>query len=68
VPRIYVEALYDQSLSINMQRLMQQLQPDHLQVISMQTGHVPQAVQPQLLVEKLNQLFTEKVSVDINGH
>ena len=63
VPRIYVEALYDQSLSINMQRLMQQLQPDHLQVISMQTGHVPQAVQPELLVEKLNQLFVEKVSV-----
>ncbi|MCU4414699.1 alpha/beta fold hydrolase [Acinetobacter sp. WU_MDCI_Axc73] len=63
VPRIYVEALYDQSLSINMQRLMQQLQPDHLQVISMQTGHVPQAVQPKLLVEKLNQLFDEKVLV-----
>ncbi|WP_151980025.1 alpha/beta fold hydrolase [Acinetobacter guerrae] len=63
VKRIYVEALYDQSLSINMQRLMQQLQPDNLQVINMQTGHVPQAVQPELLIEKLNQILIEKVSV-----
>lgn len=63
VPRIYVEALYDQSLSINMQRLMQKLQPDHLQVISMQTGHVPQAVQPELLIERLNQILIEKLSV-----
>ncbi|WP_130804621.1 alpha/beta fold hydrolase [Acinetobacter ihumii] len=62
VPRIYVEALYDQSLSINMQRLMQQLQPDHLQVMTMQTGHVPQAVEPELLIEKLSQLLVEKVS------
>ncbi|MBJ9985992.1 alpha/beta fold hydrolase [Acinetobacter sp. S40] len=61
VPRIYVEAVYDQSLSINMQRLMQQLQPKNLQVITMRTGHVPQAVQPKLLVEKLNQRFTETI-------
>lgn len=57
VPRIYVEAVDDQSLSINMQRLMQQLQPKNLQIITMQTGHVPQAVQPERLIEKLNQLL-----------
>ncbi|MDQ1208477.1 pimeloyl-ACP methyl ester carboxylesterase [Acinetobacter baylyi] len=66
VPRIYVEALNDQSLSINMQRLMQQLQPNKLQIIAMQTGHVPQAVQPDLLVEKLNQILSpDKTKIQI---
>lgn len=55
VAKIYVEALYDQSLSIRMQRLMQKLQPENLQIIRMKTGHVPQAVQPELLVEQLHQ-------------
>lgn len=55
VPRLYVEALYDQSLPIHMQRLMQKLQPNNLCVISMKTGHVPQAIQPELLVDRLNQ-------------
>ncbi|KAF1024536.1 MAG: Pyrethroid hydrolase [Acinetobacter bereziniae] len=57
VPRVYVEALYDQSLSINMQRLMQSLQPENLHIIPMETGHVPQVVQPELLVKLLNEFL-----------
>lgn len=50
-----------------MQRLMQQLQPNKLQIIAMQTGHVPQAVQPDLLVEKLNQILSpDKTKIQID--
>lgn len=53
VKKIYVEALKDQSLDIRMQRLMYQLQPVDA-VITMDTGHVPQAIQPELLAQHLN--------------
>lgn len=53
VKKIYVEALKDQSLDIRMQRLMYQLQPVDA-VITMDTGHVPQAIQPELLAQRLN--------------
>lgn len=57
VAKLYIEACDDQSIPIQMQRLMQTLDPQRLEVLSMPTGHVPQVVQPALLVEKLNQYF-----------
>jgi pimeloyl-ACP methyl ester carboxylesterase len=63
LPRLYIEALHDRSLSLHMQRLMQALQPDGLQIISMATGHVPQAAQPACLVENINQYFAQHASL-----
>lgn len=48
VPRIYVEALQDQSLHLPLQRLMQELTPG-AQRLAIDCGHVPQLVQPQQL-------------------
>ncbi len=48
VPRIYVEALQDQSLYLPLQRLMQELTPGAVR-LSLDCGHVPQLVQPQQL-------------------
>lgn len=46
IPKLYIEALRDISITIGTQRAMQQLAPD-LEVVSVDTGHVPQLMDPQ---------------------
>jgi pimeloyl-ACP methyl ester carboxylesterase len=51
-PRIYVEALEDRSVVLEVQRRMQTLSPGAL-TLSIETGHVPQLAQPERLAEML---------------
>jgi pimeloyl-ACP methyl ester carboxylesterase len=53
VPRIYVEALQDRSVVLEVQRRMQSLSPGALR-LSIDTGHVPQLAQPEALSEMLD--------------
>ncbi|MDB5775479.1 MAG: alpha/beta hydrolase family protein [Herbaspirillum sp.] len=52
VPRVYVEALRDNSVKLPFQRLMQTLSPGALR-LTLDCGHVPQAAQPQALTALL---------------
>jgi pimeloyl-ACP methyl ester carboxylesterase len=52
VPRIYVEALNDRSVVIEVQRRMQRLSPG-ARTLTIDTGHAPQLAQPQLLARML---------------
>jgi pimeloyl-ACP methyl ester carboxylesterase len=52
VPRVYVEALQDNSLKLPFQRLMQSLSPGALR-LTLDCGHVPQVAQPQALTALL---------------
>jgi pimeloyl-ACP methyl ester carboxylesterase len=52
VPRVYVEALQDNSVKLPFQRLMQALTPGALR-LTLDSGHVPQFSQPQVLTERL---------------
>ncbi|MEM9748010.1 MAG: alpha/beta fold hydrolase [Actinomycetota bacterium] len=45
LPKLYVEATDDRSISVDAQRAMQALAPD-MEVVSLDTGHVPQVVDP----------------------
>lgn len=50
LPRLYVEALQDRSVVLAAQRRMQALVPG-AEVVSLDTGHVPQASAPDVLAE-----------------
>jgi pimeloyl-ACP methyl ester carboxylesterase len=51
IPRLYVEALFDKSVILPVQRLMQTLVPG-ARVTSLPTGHAPQLSAPALLAEE----------------
>ena len=53
VPRIYVEALNDRSVVLEVQRQMQHLSPG-AQILSIDSGHVPQLAQPARLADMLD--------------
>jgi pimeloyl-ACP methyl ester carboxylesterase len=57
IPRLYVEATQDRSVTIGMQRRMQQLVPG-AEVVSLETGHVPQLSAPEKLSEALVPFLT----------
>ena len=52
LPRLYVEACQDRSVVLPVQRRMQQLVPG-AHVVSLDTGHVPQAAAPEAVAEAL---------------
>ncbi len=52
VPRLYVEALEDCSVVLAAQRRMQELVPG-AEVVSLNTGHVPQVAAPKALAEAI---------------
>ena len=52
IRRIYVEALRDRSVVIEVQRRMQTLSPG-AEILSIDTGHVPQLAQPEALARLL---------------
>ena len=53
VPRLYVEALNDRSVVLEVQRRMQALSPGARR-LSIETGHVPQLAQPERLAALLD--------------
>lgn len=57
VPRLYVEALFDKSVILPVQRLMQTLVPG-ARVTSLPTGHAPQLSEPALLAEEIIPFLT----------
>jgi pimeloyl-ACP methyl ester carboxylesterase len=57
VPRLYVEALFDKSVILPVQRLMQTLVPG-ARVTSLPTGHAPQLSAPALLAEEIIPFLT----------
>jgi pimeloyl-ACP methyl ester carboxylesterase len=52
IPRLYVEAMQDRSVLIDVQRRMQQLVPG-AEIVSLETGHVPQLSAPDKLADAL---------------
>ncbi|SET09443.1 Pimeloyl-ACP methyl ester carboxylesterase [Marinobacter segnicrescens] len=52
LPRLYIEALRDRSVVLPVQRRMQALVPG-AQVVSLDTGHVPQVAAPQATADAL---------------
>ncbi|MGQ7274857.1 alpha/beta fold hydrolase [Marinobacter sp. V034] len=52
IPRLYVEALKDRSVVLSAQRKMQELVPG-AKVVSLDTGHFPQAVAPEALAAEI---------------
>lgn len=46
IPKLYIEGLGDLSIPIEAQRAMQALAPD-MEVVSLDTGHVPQVIDPR---------------------
>jgi len=56
VKRVYVEALQDRSVVLGVQRRMQALVPG-AQVLSMDTGHVPQLAAPEKLAALLSSVL-----------
>ncbi len=64
VPRLYVEALFDKSIILPVQRLMQSLVPG-ARVTSLPTGHAPQLSAPALLAEEIIPFLTaQAASID----
>lgn len=59
VPRLYIEATRDRSVVPAMQRRMQALVAG-ARILSMDTGHVPQAAQPVALARLLDEALAEK--------
>jgi pimeloyl-ACP methyl ester carboxylesterase len=57
IPRLYVEALFDKSIILPVQRLMQTLVPG-ARVTSLPTGHAPQLSAPALLAEEIIPFLT----------
>jgi pimeloyl-ACP methyl ester carboxylesterase len=57
IPRLYVEALFDKSVILPVQRLMQTLVPG-ARVTSLPTGHAPQLSAPALLAEEIIPFLT----------
>jgi len=57
IPRLYVEALYDRSVVLPVQRRMQELCPGAKR-LSMTTGHAPHVAQPALLAELLDEALS----------
>jgi pimeloyl-ACP methyl ester carboxylesterase len=49
IPKLYIEALKDQSVLIEAQRLMQSYLGEDLKVVSIDTGHAPQLADPERL-------------------
>jgi pimeloyl-ACP methyl ester carboxylesterase len=54
VPRLYVEALHDRSVVLDVQRRMQRLSPGAAS-LTMETGHVPQLARPETLAHRLDE-------------
>jgi len=52
LPRLYVEAKKDRSVVLPVQRRMQQLVPG-AEVVSLDTGHVPQVAAPEAVASAL---------------
>ncbi|UFS60608.1 alpha/beta fold hydrolase [Subtercola endophyticus] len=65
VPRLYVEALYDRSLPIDVQRKMQQLSPGAL-VVSLPSDHAPQLSQTLELADAIAG-FAEELALTPRG-
>jgi pimeloyl-ACP methyl ester carboxylesterase len=57
IPRLYVETLFDKSIILPVQRLMQTLVPG-ARVTSLPTGHTPQLSAPALLGEEIIPFLT----------
>lgn len=64
VPRLYVEARNDRSLTLALQRCMQRLSPG-AQVLGFDCGHVPQLACPQALTDALNLALTPYVPTGV---
>ncbi|QJD57464.1 alpha/beta hydrolase [Pseudomonas sp. gcc21] len=62
LPRLYVEALQDRSVVLATQRRMQALVPG-AEVVSLDTGHVPQASAPERLAEVMAGFISRHASV-----
>lgn len=58
VPRVYVECLHDRSITLPLQRCMQQQVPGATRV-SLPCGHVPQLACPAELARRLHTVFEE---------
>jgi pimeloyl-ACP methyl ester carboxylesterase len=58
IPRLYVEALQDRSVTPATQRLMQRLSPG-ARVVSLPTAHAPQFSAPDRLAEAIIPFLTE---------
>lgn len=58
IPRVYVECLHDRSITLPLQRCMQQLVPGAIR-ISLPCGHVPQLACPAELARRLHTVFVE---------
>lgn len=56
VPKLYIEAELDASISVEAQRAMQALAPD-MSVVSLATGHVPQLVAPAAVAEAISEFL-----------
>lgn len=66
VPRLYVEALDDLSIPVEMQRLMQAKSPG-AKCVSLPTGHAPQASRPDLLVQSILPFLQQDIA-QIGSH
>lgn len=65
VPRLYIEALLDRSVTLPLQRAMQRLSPG-AQVLSLACGHVPQLACPQALTELLDHALAPLISPGVH--
>jgi len=57
IPRLYVEALHDKSVTPSVQRLVRELTPG-AEVVSLPTGHAPQYSAPDLLARAILPFLT----------
>ncbi|MFK8022392.1 MAG: alpha/beta fold hydrolase [Ilumatobacter sp.] len=53
LPKLYIEARHDLSISLEHQRAMQALAPD-MKVVSLDTGHVPQVIDPRGVADAID--------------
>lgn len=61
IPKLYIEALGDNSITIEAQRAMQQLAPD-MEVASIDSGHVPQLIDPDGVAEAIGEFVHRRVT------
>lgn len=61
IPKLYIEARLDASISLEAQRAMQALAPD-MTVVSLATGHVPQLIDPEGVATAIADFLSEQGS------